>query len=266
MSWATELFGTDKAIIAMLHLGPLPGDPFYKGSMDDVVNQAKADLKALQDGGVDGILITNEFSGPFLEKTENITIAAMCRVFGELKADIRVPYGIESIHDGNTCVELCAATDSSFTRCLFHGTWISDQGVRQHNIARTLRTRVQLRQDDLKLCYFVYGEGSKPLEEKTLAARAKSLLGSCRAEMLVVPGGGPGRPPAVDDIREVKSVAGDTPVFCGTGCNIDNCEAILAVADGAYVGSTFKAAGAGNNPIDPARVAAFMAKVKALRK
>ena len=45
----------------MLHLDPLPGDPRFRygDSMAAVVTHAKADLAALQDGGVDGILISN---------------------------------------------------------------------------------------------------------------------------------------------------------------------------------------------------------------
>ena len=39
----------------------------------------------------------------------------------------------------------------------------------------------------------------------------------------------------------------------------------LAVSDGAVVGSTFKVDGKFENPVDPARVKAFMDKVKSLR-
>ena len=64
MLWTTKLFGVKKPIIAMLHLDPLPGDPRwrYGDTMESVVQHALADLKALQDGGVDGILISNEFT------------------------------------------------------------------------------------------------------------------------------------------------------------------------------------------------------------
>ena len=67
MLWTTKLFGVKKPIIAMLHLDPLPGDPRwrYGDTMESVVQHALADLKALQDGGVDGILISNEFSLPY---------------------------------------------------------------------------------------------------------------------------------------------------------------------------------------------------------
>ena len=77
---------------------------------------------------------------------------------------------------------------------------------------------------------------------------------------------GPGSQPDVSQIVEVKQVAGDTPVFCGTGCNETNCDAILAAADGAFVGSAFKKDGVFTDRIDEERVARFMQKAKALRK
>ena len=40
MSWLKEVFGTEKVIIGLLHLKALPGDPFYEGSMEDVIAQA----------------------------------------------------------------------------------------------------------------------------------------------------------------------------------------------------------------------------------
>ncbi|MFR0986563.1 MAG: BtpA/SgcQ family protein, partial [Frisingicoccus sp.] len=54
MSFLSELFGTEKPIIGLVHIQPLPGDPFYKGEgMDAVIGRARADLEALQNGGID---------------------------------------------------------------------------------------------------------------------------------------------------------------------------------------------------------------------
>lgn len=266
MSWSTELFQTSKPIIGLLHLDPLPGDPFYKGSMEQIIENATHDLKALQNGGVDGVLMTNEFSGPFFTDTPKPVFGAMCRIFGEIRHLFTVPYGVETIADGEGCVEICAATGASFTRCLFTGAWAGDTGLQQRNIARTLRLRRELDLDDLKLCYFINGEGTTAMDCRPLAQKAKSLLNGCHAECLVVSGPGPGSQPDVSQIVEVKQVAGDTPVFCGTGCNETNCDAILAAADGAFVGSAFKKDGVFTGRIDEERVARFMQKAKALRK
>ena len=68
MSWLKEVIGTEKAIIAMLHMQPMPGDPYFdkaKG-MKWVIEKAREDLDALQEGGVDAIMFSNEYSLPYL--------------------------------------------------------------------------------------------------------------------------------------------------------------------------------------------------------
>ena len=60
--WIDDMFGVKKPIIALLHLDPLPGDPAYCGSIEQVFEHAHEDMLALQNGGVDGLLIANEFS------------------------------------------------------------------------------------------------------------------------------------------------------------------------------------------------------------
>ena len=68
MSWLKEVIGTEKAIIAMCHFAPLPGDPGFKSEqgMEYAVDRARKDLKALQNGGVDAVMFSNEFSLPYL--------------------------------------------------------------------------------------------------------------------------------------------------------------------------------------------------------
>ena len=66
MSWRKKMFGYEKPVIALLHLNAFPGDPLFKrgDSMKKAVEDARKDLHALQNGGVDGILFSNEFSLP----------------------------------------------------------------------------------------------------------------------------------------------------------------------------------------------------------
>ena len=50
MSFLKEMFGTEKPIIGLLHLKPLPGDPFYapNGSLDDVQRPIWTPCKAAE--------------------------------------------------------------------------------------------------------------------------------------------------------------------------------------------------------------------------
>mgnify|MGYP000227692382 CR=1 FL=1 len=131
MSFLTSMFKTEKPVIGMLHLRPLPGDPLYYpgGSVSQVVEAAKRDLEALQQGGVDGILITNELSMPYEQHVSPSTLASMGYVIGTLSHDLSTPWGAEAIYDGDATIELCAAVDAQFTRCNFCGAWAGDLGL-----------------------------------------------------------------------------------------------------------------------------------------
>lgn len=141
MTWIKTMFGTEKAIIGLLHLKALPGDPFYEGDMKAVIKQAETDLEALQAGGVDGILITNEFSLPYEKKVSKVTVAAMARVVGAIEKKLKVPYGVEVIYDADATIEVCAATGADFSRCVFTGAFAGDLGIVDKDIAKTLRLR-----------------------------------------------------------------------------------------------------------------------------
>ena len=89
MQTIKQLFGTAKPIIALLHFRELPGDPGYRvgQKLEELVACAREELHALQDGGVDGILFSNEFSFPYLDHLEHVTTATMAYIIGRLKEE-----------------------------------------------------------------------------------------------------------------------------------------------------------------------------------
>lgn len=117
--WTQEMFGVEKPIIALLHLDALPGDPGYCGSMDTVLEHARQDLVALQNGGVDGILFANEFSLPYQPVADVAVISAMAYIIGALRPLIRVPYGVNVVKNPIATIDLAAATGARFARSCF---------------------------------------------------------------------------------------------------------------------------------------------------
>lgn len=79
--WTDDMFGVKKPIFTMLHLDPLRAIPGFitATAWSSVVEHARADLHALQDGGVDGIIFSNEFSLPYERHMSFVTPAAMAR-------------------------------------------------------------------------------------------------------------------------------------------------------------------------------------------
>lgn len=269
MSWLYDMFHTEKPIIGLLHLKALPGDPlFYKegSTLKEVLHRAKSDLESLQAGGVDGVLVTNEFSIPYQKKVSSSALAAMAYVVGALSEDFTVPFGVEAIYDPDATIEICAATAAQFTRCMFTGVWAGDLGLIDRDIGKTIRLKSALRLDNLKLTYFINGEGEACVGNRELSDIARTLLFNCQPDCLVVAGGMAGSKPSLSQLSQIKASVGDTPVFCGTGCNIENVESILSVADGAYVGTTFKEGGKISGKISTDRVSEFMKKVSEFRK
>ena len=127
MLWTEELFGVKKPIIAMCHLRALPGDPYFDkvGGMKQVVELARRDLLALQNGGVDAVMFSNEFSRPYLTDVHVETVASMARIIGELMPDIRIPYGVNVLWDPKKSLDLAVAVEACFVREIFTGLYAS---------------------------------------------------------------------------------------------------------------------------------------------
>lgn len=267
MLWTETMFGVKKPIIAMLHLDPLPGDPLYKhgDTMQHVVELARRDLHALQDGGVDGILFSNEFSLPYQRKMQFITPAAMARVIGELKSEIRVPFGVDCISDGLACLELAAAVDASYVRGTFCGVYVGDGGLYNNDFSMLMRRKAELHLDDLKMLYFINPESDRNLDTRPLADIAKSVIFKAQPTGLCISASAAGKEVDSELMQSVKKGAPDVVVLCNTGCRVDTVASKLSYSDAAVVGTTFKENGDFYKHVDVNRVKAFMDVVKAYR-
>ena len=267
MLWTNEMFGVSKPIFAMLHLEPLPGDPLYQPhhTMERVCQLARQDLLALQEGGVDGILFSNEFSMPYQRHMSFVTPAAMARVIGELQADIQVPFGVDCISDGLATIELAAAVDADFVRGTFSGVYVGDGGLYDNDFSALLRRKAALGLDALKMLYFINPESDRNLDTRPLGDIARSVIFKANPSGLCISASAAGQ--EVDDalIDEVKAAAPEVVVLCNTGCRRDTIERKLQKADGAVVGTTFKKEGDFFERVDVQRVQTFMEVVKAAR-
>lgn len=242
MLWTESLFGVKKPIVAMLHLDPLPGDPrwHHEDAMETVVQHALADLDALQQGGVDGVLISNEFSLPYQRHMQFITPAAMAYVVGRLREHIKVPFGVDCISDGLATIELAAAVGADFVRGTFCGVYVGDGGLYDNDFSYLLRRKANLHLDNLKMLYFINPESDKNLDTRPLEDIAKSTIFKAHPDGLCISANAAGQD--VDDalIASVKQANPEVVVLCNTGCRPDTIAQKLRCADAAVVGTYFK--------------------------
>jgi hypothetical protein len=92
-----------------------------------------------------------------------------------------------------------------------------------------------------------------PLVERDLAQEVDDLYDRALADALIVSGAGSGKSVDQQFLREAKEFAGDRPVLIGSGLNPENAKELLAVADGAIVGSAIKIDGKIHNRVDKKR-------------
>ncbi|MFJ9499732.1 BtpA/SgcQ family protein [Brevibacillus centrosporus] len=268
MTWLKDVIGTEKAIIAMCHLLPLPGDPSFQKEkgMEYVVEMARKDLRALQDGGVDAVMFSNEFSLPYLTEVKTETVAAMARIIGELKSDIQIPFGVNVLWDAKKSLDLAAATGAQFVREIFTGVYASDFGIWNTNVGETVRHQYRIGAENVKLLFNIVPEAAKYLADRDIENVAKSTVFNNRPDALCVSGLTAGTETDSQILKRVKDAVPETVVLANTGVRMQNLEQQLSIADGAVVGTTFKLDGKFDNHVDQERVRAFMEKVKAFRQ
>ena len=273
MSWIESMFGVRKPIIAMLHLDALPGDPRFRRetSIQEIAAHAGADLEALQNGGVDGVLFSNEFSLPYQRTMDMVTPAAMAYVIGALRSELRVPFGVDAISDGGATLELAAAVGADFVRGTFSGVYVGDGGLYNNDFATLMRRKAALPLDSLKMLYFINPESDRNLDLRPLQEIAASTIFKVHPDGLCISANAAGQDVDEELITAVKSRNPEVAVLCNTGCRPDTIIRKLCVADAAVVGTYFKQGGKLENErlenvrVDAARVRMFMDVVREFR-
>lgn len=263
-----DFFGTKKkVVIAMAHIGALPGTPLYDpaAGMKKLIDDVLADVEKLQAGGVDAIMFGNENDRPYVFKAPPEGVAAMTAVVQAIKPTLKVPFGVNYLWDPVASVAIGAATGASFVREIFTGLFASDMGLWEPNCAAASRLRTNLARRDMKLLFNINAEFAHSLDARPIELRAKSAVFSSVADAILVSGPLTGLPAEQSDLRKVRDTVTDVPVFANTGVRIDNVKDVLAIADGVVIGTHFKVDGITWNAVDAERVKRFMDKVNTLR-
>ncbi len=243
----------------------IPTFNHYDSTMEKVIEDARKDLLALQNGGVDAVMFSNEFSLPYLTNVETVTVAAMARVIGELKPDIKIPFGVNVLWDPEKSLDLAAATGAKFVREIFTGVYASDFGLWNTNVGKTIRHQREIGAEKVKLMFNIVPEAAKYMADRDIESVAKTTVFNNRPDALCVSGLTAGAVTDAQLLKRVKDTVPNTVVFANTGVRYENVEQQLEYADGAVVGTTFKKDGVFENHVDEERVKRFMDKVRSFR-
>ncbi len=264
------IFQQPKAIVGMIHVRALPGTPRNDTPVSAIIESAAAEARLWTEAGVDGLLIENMHDVPYLAMEVGPEIVAgMTAVGVAVRQASSLPLGVQILAGANrAALAVAQACGGSFIRVEnFAYAHVADEGLMPTAEAGDLlRYRRHVGAEQIKIIADVKKKHSShaitadvSLEE---AARTTEFFG---ADGLVVTGSATGQPTNVADVQAVRAATSAT-VCIGSGLTPENLGALWPHADVFIVGSYVKQNGLWSNPLERARVEAFMDGVTKLRQ
>lgn len=253
--------GISTPVIGMIHLPPLPGSPGYTGGLSELRQHVLADARALEAGGVHGLMIENFGDVPFhADRVGPETVAAMTALAVAIRQATALPIGINVLrNDAAAALAVALASDAAFIRVnVLTGATVTDQGLIEGRAAEVMRYRRSIGADHVRVLADIQVKHAMPLVSRPIEEEVGELISRGLADGLIVSGWATGAPTDPSTVRLVKDAAGGTPVFVGSGATAQSVPGLAEVADGFIVGTHFKIDGRVHNAVDPARVEALV--------
>ncbi len=255
-------------LVGMVHLLPLPGSPRWGGSLDAVLDRARADARALEDGGLDGLLVENYGDVPFHPGgLPQETVAALAVAVRSVVDASSLPVGVNALrNDARAALGAAVAAGARFIRVNVHaGVAFSDQGVLEGRAWETLRLR-RLLDAPVAVLADVHVKHAVPPPGVGLEDAARDAWERGLADGLLCSGRATGSPTDPDHLRRVKAAVPGAPVWVASGLTPEGARSLLSAADGAVVGSALQRGGVAGAGVDPERVGRMVDAVEALRE
>lgn len=247
-------------LIGMVHLGPLPGAPRYRGNLGEILDAAVADGRALQSAGFDALMVENFGDSPFFaDDVPKVTIAAMTRVVSAV-AELGLPTGVNVLrNDALGALAVAAGSGARFIRVnVLSGIMHTDQGTITGKAAEVARLRAAIA-SEVAVFADVFVKHATPPAGLTLDRAAADLWKRAGADAIVVSGPGTGQAVDRSHLERVAAAAPGAPLYVGSGAEAASARELLALCTGLIVGTAVKVGGITTARVDPERAAAFVA-------
>ena len=264
------LFGRRKAVIGVIHLPALPGSPAYDGAdMEDLIATALAEAQRYRDGGVDGLIVENHGDIPFAkpERLGPETAACMAVITRAVRLESQLPTGVNVLANGALqALAIAKAAGARFIRVnQWANAYVANEGFIEGPAGEAARYRAWLHARSVKIFADVHVKhGAHAIvADREIGEMARDAE-FFDADAAIATGQRTGDAASLDELKTI--CAGTSlPVLVGSGVTPDNVGAILEHADAVIVASYLKHDGVWWNPVDPTRLATFMAAVAVAR-
>lgn len=264
------MFPHPKALIAMVHVGALPGSPKASLSVAQLCHAAAEEAKVLAAAGFDAIIVENMHDAPYVHAQHGPeVVACMTRAAEAVRAAATwLPLGVQVLSGGaREALAVAQASGGSFIRCEnFVFAHVADEGLLERAEAGPLlRYRRSIGAGDIKVfCDIKKKHASHAITADLSIAGAVEGAEFFGADGIIITGTATGKPAAAADVAEARG-ATKLPVWVGSGVTPDQLGNLWQHADALIVGSWIKRDGYWANPVDEARCRTLIAEANRVR-
>jgi len=239
MSRFSDLFPARKPVIGMIHLPPLPDYPGSPG-IDHVIDQAVRDLHVLEDAGIDGVLIENEYDRPHRVSADPATIAAMARITrAVVRQSKETIVGCEILlNDPKASLAVATMSGANFIRTDYYVDAMTRPGYGEFAIDAPglIAYREALAATDVLILADIQVKYATMIEPRPIGDSAR-IAWEQQADAVVITGSTTGDAPILEDLRDAAA-GSPLPVLIGSGLDCGNAADLLGACDGAIVGTS----------------------------
>jgi membrane complex biogenesis BtpA family protein len=254
-----SIFGVTRALIGVVHVGPLPGAPKSRRRVQEIAASAAGEARVYEAAGFHGVILENTFDRPYVKGPAGPEIvAAMTAIAGEIRRACALPIGIQILAGANLeALAVAHASGAAFIRVEgYVFAHVADEGVIESTAGELLRFRDAIGAHDVR----VFADIKKKHSAHAITAdvdlaetaRAAEFF---QADGVIVSGLATGRPTDPGEVRAV-SQAVTIPTLVGSGVTPDNLSG-LAAADALIVGSWVKEGHVWSDPLSEANARAI---------
>jgi membrane complex biogenesis BtpA family protein len=256
------MFSSPKPVIAMVHVGALPGTPAGGASLAELEARAVEEARIYHEAGVHGMAVENMHDVPYLRGGVGPEITAAMTVLARaVKEASGLPCGIQILAGANReALAVAHATGLDFVRVEgFAFAHVADEGLIESSAASLLRFRKRIGADRVQ----VWADVKKKHASHAITAdvgigETAAAAAFMRADAVIVTGSSTGAEASIADVAEVRAHC-RLPCYIGSGVTAENLARYWDGADGFIVGSDFKRDGRWSEAVDVRRVDLFMA-------
>lgn len=231
---------TAGVVIGMVHFRPLLGTEGFAG-IERVLDAAMSDVQALVDGGVDAVMLENNYDLPHKVTIAAETTACYAALAARLRPHVPCPLGLCVLwNDYKAALSIAHCVGADFVRI---PAFVDTVDTAYGRVAGCAKEAAALRDSlpgkRIAILADVQVKHAQLVTQRPIEASATAAVEE-GADALIVTGRWTADPPTAEDLRRVRGASSGRPVLVGSGASAENVGDLLVNAYGVIVGTSLK--------------------------